>query len=275
LTQLREEQHLRKMRKARNLRFLSRDHSYEEICSYGYKNLLTLTLVEPLCPEDCESLKEEDLLIHLLSSRALESQDAAAASEAANKVSGGVEPSTSAPSHSLLPTTTPTLHRTPAIHLAVPTVQLLPCDAYFLPVQPTPQQVEKSRPPPAPNWLLQLNIDGWFLRPPPAPNWHRWPHHFHHHSPANSIMILCAEETYWVWLLAIFYNLLRCNLCFGIMLDGDYIETMMLLLETILESILFYNLSIDHFGLEIQLSFDEQTYFPWLCLLSFQLLFDR
>jgi hypothetical protein len=59
------------------------------------------------------------------------------------------------------------------------------------------------------------------------------------------------------------------------MLDGDYIETMMLLLETILESILFYNLSIDHFGLEIQLSFDEQTYFPWLCLLSFQLLFDR
>jgi hypothetical protein len=177
----------RKKRKACLLQFISRRHSYDEICSYGYEDLLSLTHADPLCPEDCESLTEEDLLIHALSSHVLEERfDAEAVLEEASKVFGGVKSSSS--SHSSPHTTTPTIHCTSAFLPAVSLVHPPLCDDSIMPFQPS-YKVEKSRPPPAPNWMQ---------RPPPAPNWH-WRYQVIHNKYLKWInqYVFCAEETYW------------------------------------------------------------------------------
>jgi hypothetical protein len=75
---------------------------------------------------------------------------------------GGVKTSTPSPSSPPMNTPTPTC--TTAFQYAVSTVQSPSCDA-LMPFQPFSYVVEKSRPPPAPNWLPL---------PPPASNWHGW-----------------------------------------------------------------------------------------------------
>jgi hypothetical protein len=105
------------------------------------------------------------------------------------KVSGGVQPSSPTSSPISLPTTTPSITCTTAFHPAVSSVLPPSNDAFILPFQPIPHHVEKSRPPPAPNWLR---------RPPPAPN---WPWRFQeilHNKYLHWIkQIFCAEKTYW------------------------------------------------------------------------------
>jgi hypothetical protein len=217
--------------------------SYEKIISAGKGTLLRLSRSNLHSSADnLSDLEEEDLLLLVLSLwRKLHDEDEGC------KVSGGVQPSSPTSSPISLPTTTPSITCTTAFHPAVSSVLPPSNDAFILPFQPIPHQVEKSRPPPAPNWLR---------RPSPAPNWPRRFQILHNKYLHWIKQIFCAEETYWRgrpshlskmdWMASLIIYL-------DAIVFGQFNWRNFILLSLWWNSILFFGWM-----------HDEQMYFPWL-----------